>query len=64
MTAIAVDPQYPDTLDELNFDFEFSVDTEIVDKDATPDIQSIILCTPGCTSPGGGSFCSWCCIFK
>jgi hypothetical protein len=30
--------QYTDTLDELDFDFEFSVDTEIVDKDATPDI--------------------------
>ena len=30
MTTIAVDPQYTDTLDELNFDFEFSVDTEIV----------------------------------
>lgn len=41
------------------FDLDLAVATNEVA--AGPTITSWFVCTPGCTSPGGGSFCSWCC---
>ncbi|SDC53842.1 gallidermin/nisin family lantibiotic [Actinokineospora iranica] len=44
-------------LDLFDLDLEVGVDTMSVD----PAVTSVSLCTPGCTSPGGGSNCSFCC---
>jgi len=44
-------------LELLDIDLEIGVETVA----ATPAITSISLCTPGCTSAGGGSNCSFCC---
>lgn len=41
------------------FDLDVEVSTQEVSFSST--ITSKFLCTGGCTSPGGGSFCSWCC---
>lgn len=43
--------------DLFDLDAEVTVQTSAV----TPTITSVSLCTPGCTSPNGGSFCSFCC---
>jgi lantibiotic bacteriocin len=46
--------------DEVDlFDLDLEVGTEKMS--ITPAVTSILLCTPGCTSPGGGSNCSFCC---
>ncbi|MEV7652236.1 gallidermin/nisin family lantibiotic [Kocuria marina] len=45
----------------MDIDLEIDIDAMPTDADAQPMITSISLCTPGCTSPGGGSQCSWCC---
>lgn len=44
-------------------DRTYDLDAEITlsATNATPMITSKFICTPGCTSPGGGSFCSYCC---
>lgn len=40
----------------------YDLDAEItLAAGSTPMITSRFICTPGCTSPGGGSFCSYCC---
>ncbi|GAA2978702.1 gallidermin/nisin family lantibiotic [Actinokineospora diospyrosa] len=44
-------------LDLFDLDLEVSVEQ----MSLTPAITSISLCTPGCTSAGGGSNCSFCC---
>jgi gallidermin/nisin family lantibiotic len=44
-------------LDILDLDIE--VGTE--EAAAGPMVTSWSICTPGCTSPGGGSACSYCC---
>jgi len=41
------------------FDLDIEVGIETVA--ASPAITSWSLCTPGCTSAGGGSNCSFCC---
>lgn len=41
------------------FDLDMEIGVETVS--ASPAITSISLCTPGCTSAGGGSMCSFCC---
>ncbi|MEW2505761.1 gallidermin/nisin family lantibiotic [Amycolatopsis sp. CA-161197] len=46
-----------DDVDLFDLDLEVGVEQMSV----TPAITSISLCTPGCTSPGGGSNCSFCC---
>jgi gallidermin/nisin family lantibiotic len=48
---------------DTGLDNPFDLDAEITTAAATaaPQITSKFICTPGCTSPGGGSFCSWCC---
>jgi gallidermin/nisin family lantibiotic len=43
------------------FDLDVKVFGEPMSPVAGPAITSRFLCTPGCTSPGGGSFCSYCC---
>lgn len=51
-------------IEEIESEVElFDLDTEVTVQDvsATPTITSWSLCTPGCTSPNGGSFCSFCC---
>lgn len=45
----------------MDIDLEIDIDAMPTDADAQPMITSISLCTAGCTSPGGGSQCSWCC---
>jgi gallidermin/nisin family lantibiotic len=45
--------------DENNFDLD--VDVAVQTVAASTAITSKFVCTPGCTSPGGGSFCSYCC---
>lgn len=65
MTLNLVDAPQTETVDDaaqgLDFDIEFAVMTQEMDA-ATPAWKSKWLCTPGCTSPGGGSFCSYCCV--
>lgn len=40
----------------------YDLDAEItMAASNAPMITSRFICTPGCTSPGGGSFCSYCC---
>lgn len=46
-----------DGLDLFDLDLEMGVETVA----ASPAVTSISLCTPGCTSAGGGSNCSFCC---
>jgi Gallidermin len=41
------------------FDLDLVVSTE--ETADSSDFRSWILCTAGCTSPGGGSNCSYCC---
>ncbi|MFD7643991.1 gallidermin/nisin family lantibiotic [Kitasatospora sp. NPDC059795] len=43
--------------DFFELDAQIEVETEI----AGPNVTSLSLCTPGCTSPNGGSACSYCC---
>jgi gallidermin/nisin family lantibiotic len=40
-------------------DLDLSIGVEEIS--AGPAVTSWWLCTPGCTSPGGGSNCSFCC---
>jgi len=47
----------PDDAEIFDLDLEVNLETMSTD----PAITSHIICTPGCTSPGGGSFCSFCC---
>lgn len=42
-------------------DFDLDVDVAVQTVAASTAITSRFVCTPGCTSPGGGSFCSYCC---
>jgi Gallidermin len=58
LLAKPVDPVDSVSLDGL-FDLDLSVSTEDIVN--TTEFRSWSLCTPGCTSPGGGSNCSWCC---
>lgn len=44
---------------DLSFDLDIVIDTKAQSNSAA--ITSRFFCTPGCTSPGGGSFCSYCC---
>lgn len=46
-------------LDTDAFDLDLEVSTQ--EMTVSPAITSHFFCTPGCTSPGGGSFCSYCC---
>lgn len=48
-----------DDLDQSAFDID--VDVKVEQIPASTMITSVVVCTPGCTSPGGGSFCSYCC---
>ncbi|MGW3991866.1 gallidermin/nisin family lantibiotic [Amycolatopsis sp. NPDC004772] len=41
--------------------FDLDLEVGVEKMSVTPAITSISLCTPGCTSPGGGSNCSFCC---
>jgi len=50
-----------ETNEMLDIDLEIDIDAMPTDSDSAPEIWSWILCTGGCTSRGGGSFCSWCC---
>jgi len=45
------------------FDDLFDLDVQVYEgkMPASPAWTSISLCTPGCTSAGGGSNCSFCC---
>lgn len=47
----------PGDVDLFDLDLEVSVEKMTF----TPAITSHSLCTPGCTSAGGGSNCSFCC---
>ena len=51
-------PQTDIAVDDL---FDLDVDVNIEMTTASPMITSVSLCTPGCTSEGGGSQCSFCC---
>ncbi|MFI5493480.1 gallidermin/nisin family lantibiotic [Actinoplanes sp. NPDC051859] len=51
-------PQTDVTVDDL---FDLDVDVNIEMTTASPMVTSWSLCTPGCTSEGGGSQCSFCC---
>lgn len=44
--------------DEFDLDIDSVVTLDIEDSTM---ITSVSLCTPGCTSPGTGSGCSYCC---
>lgn len=44
---------------DLSFDLDITIDTK--PQAQKEYIRSWFICTPGCTSPGGGSFCSFCC---
>jgi gallidermin/nisin family lantibiotic len=57
MSTALLDTVTTDDLDLFDLDLEVS----LVKMDVHPAITSISLCTPGCTSPGGGSNCSFCC---
>lgn len=46
-----------DSTDLLDLDLEIGTET----LTAGPALTSWSVCTPGCTSPGGGSACSYCC---
>jgi gallidermin/nisin family lantibiotic len=41
--------------------FDLDLEVGVEKMGVTPAVTSISLCTPGCTSPGGGSNCSFCC---
>jgi len=41
--------------------FDLDLEVSVAPMAATPALTSISLCTPGCTSAGGGSNCSFCC---
>jgi len=43
--------------DLFDLDLEIGVEQSV----AGPAVTSISVCTPGCTSEGGGSGCSYCC---
>ncbi len=55
----------PVTAEATTFDvtdeFDLDLDVEISELMSSPAITSVSLCTPGCTSAGGGSNCSFCC---
>jgi gallidermin/nisin family lantibiotic len=57
MPADILEAKAAETEDLLDLDLSIGVE-EIT---AGPAITSWSLCTPGCTSPGGGSNCSFCC---
>jgi len=50
-----------ETNEMLDIDLEIDIDAMPTDSDSAPQITSWSFCTGGCTSRGGGSFCSWCC---
>lgn len=56
MTTALVDLD-PNTTADFDLDAEISVAV----MSTEPAITSASICTPGCTSPGTGSFCSFCC---
>jgi gallidermin/nisin family lantibiotic len=41
--------------------FDLDLEVKVEDVMASPAVTSWSICTPGCTSPGGGSNCSFCC---
>lgn len=49
-----------DTNDDAGM-FDLDMDIQVELTPASPAITSKSLCTPGCTSAGGGSNCSFCC---
>ncbi|ETK34053.1 gallidermin/nisin family lantibiotic [Microbispora sp. ATCC PTA-5024] len=57
MPADILETRTSETEDLLDLDLSIGVE-EIT---AGPAVTSWSLCTPGCTSPGGGSNCSFCC---
>lgn len=57
MSTALLDTVTTDDLDLFDLDLEVS----LVKMDVHPAVTSKFLCTPGCTSPGGGSMCSFCC---
>ena len=57
MSTALLDDVRTDDLDLFDLDLEVSVEK----MSANPMWTSHSLCTPGCTSPGGGSHCSFCC---
>lgn len=56
MTTALVDLD-PNTTADFDLDAEISVAV----MSTEPAITSASICTPGCTSLGTGSFCSFCC---
>ncbi|QXJ22484.1 hypothetical protein AGRA3207_003488 [Actinomadura graeca] len=46
---------------DFDADFDLDIDSSVITVTTGPSVTSHAVCTPGCTSPGGGSFCSWCC---
>jgi gallidermin/nisin family lantibiotic len=57
MSTALLDAVKADELDLFDLDLEVSVEK----MNVNPMWTSHSLCTPGCTSPGGGSNCSFCC---
>lgn len=57
MSTALLDTVTTDELDLFDLDLEVSVEK----MNVNPMWTSHSLCTPGCTSPGGGSNCSFCC---
>lgn len=57
MSTALLDTVTTDDLDLFDLDLEINVEK----MDVHPAVTSKFLCTPGCTSPGGGSMCSFCC---
>ena len=56
-TAILEKP----TVDVMDIDLAIDVEDLPVEQIDQIRLTSISLCTPGCTSPNGGSGCSFCC---
>jgi len=42
-------------------EFDLDVDARSFRVAASTAVTSVFVCIPGCTSQGGGSFCSYCC---
>lgn len=61
MTTATLDAPVLDRIDDLDIALDMDFDVKPNSSDVGPQITSISLCTAGCTSPGGGSQCSWCC---
>lgn len=59
MATQVLDRPATEEIVDINLDVDVDdIPMEMIDQ---VRLTSISLCTPGCTSPGGGSGCSWCC---